>query len=228
LKIVEPGGAGRLSLVGVDGHVDLRAGSSSRELCLVADCDLSANAPDDLSPLTSVFRLQGFEGALARPAEIEIKLPVEGLEAVDLSRMAVYRLHEGRFTRLPGGWRDGWIRGETILDGHFIVALGEADNDGGGAPTPVDYTILRAYPNPFNQSTQLVFNLREAGTVSLSVFDLTGRRVAYLVNDEFAAGQHRLAWAGLSDEGVYLPSGIYWTRLVTAEHAVVVKLLLVR
>ncbi|HEY3296392.1 MAG TPA: CHRD domain-containing protein [bacterium] len=79
---------------------------------------------------------------------------------------------------------------------------------GGSATEVTSYALYPNYPNPFNPSTQINFDLKENGTVMLTVYDLLGRHVADLVNAAMAAGHHSVAFAGAS-----LPSGVYVYRL---------------
>jgi endoglucanase len=69
--------------------------------------------------------------------------------------------------------------------------------------------ILQAYPNPFKQSNTIIFNMEQSGHVYLSVFDLTGKEVAILVNGNLSAGSHRAAF-----EPRRLPAGLYTLKLV--------------
>jgi len=64
------------------------------------------------------------------------------------------------------------------------------------------------YPNPFNPSTNISFTIPSKTFVSLTVYDLLGKRVATLVNEELAAGNHVREWNAVS-----LPSGVYFYRL---------------
>jgi len=73
---------------------------------------------------------------------------------------------------------------------------------------------LTNYPNPFNPSTTIVFNLSEAQTVSLCVLDLGGHTVCEILHrDRRDAGQHAVAWDGRDLDGRTLPSGTYLARL---------------
>jgi len=77
------------------------------------------------------------------------------------------------------------------------------------APTiPVSNLLLQNYPNPFNGSSNIGFTIRETSRVRLSVFDILGREVATLVNEEKAPGSYRVTW---NAEGK--ASGIYLYRL---------------
>ena len=92
-----------------------------------------------------------------------------------------------------------------------------------------NYTVMTAHPNPFNASTIISFELRDASFVSLAVYDITGREVAALVNGFESAGAHSVTWDA---EG--FSSGIYFVRLEvlpgagTRQHEMVGKMLLVK
>lgn len=68
-------------------------------------------------------------------------------------------------------------------------------------------------PNPFNPRTTISFRLEEAAHCQLTVFDVRGRQVASLLDEDRAAGEHQAAWLGQSDTGQTMPSGLYFARL---------------
>jgi hypothetical protein len=74
--------------------------------------------------------------------------------------------------------------------------------------TPVfatDYSLSQNYPNPFNPSTQISYQLKDAGIVRLGVYDILGREVAVLVNERQDAGFYSATWnAGTLSSGSYV------------------------
>ena len=94
---------------------------------------------------------------------------------------------------------------------------------------PDGFRLSPAYPNPFNATTVISFELRDASFVSLAVYDITGREVSTLVNGFESAGVHSVIW----DAEVF-SSGIYFVRLEvlpgagTRQHEMVGKMLLVK
>ncbi|MBI3112312.1 MAG: VCBS repeat-containing protein [Ignavibacteriales bacterium] len=74
--------------------------------------------------------------------------------------------------------------------------------------SPTEYVLANAYPNPFNPSTTISYELPEPTRVQLSVFDMLGREVAVLVDGEKSAGRHAVRF---NAEG--LTSGIYVYRI---------------
>jgi hypothetical protein len=68
--------------------------------------------------------------------------------------------------------------------------------------------LLQNYPNPFNSSTTIEFGLPEAGRVRIDIYDLLGRRIETLVDEEKRAGQHRIVWDASGHS-----SGVYFYRI---------------
>ncbi len=77
--------------------------------------------------------------------------------------------------------------------------------------TPEAFALAAAYPNPFLARTAIGYDLPGAAQVELAVYDVTGRRVATLVDEPQAAGRYEAAWNAAG-----LPSGVYLVRLSTS------------
>ncbi|HCL27483.1 MAG TPA: hypothetical protein DIC52_03480 [Candidatus Latescibacteria bacterium] len=82
-----------------------------------------------------------------------------------------------------------------------------------GATTPATYELLGSYPNPFNPTTTIRFQLATAAMVDLSIFDVRGALVARLLRQERIAGEHSATWEGLDQGGRAVASGVYLARL---------------
>ena len=72
-----------------------------------------------------------------------------------------------------------------------------------------------ASPNPFNPSTQIGYQLPEAGEVALMIYNTLGQQVKVLVNTYQDAGHYRVIWDGTDDFGRSVASGIYLYRLMS-------------
>ena len=78
---------------------------------------------------------------------------------------------------------------------------------------PKEIALHQNYPNPFNPETQIQFELPQAATVSLVIYNLLGEQVRTLVEGSTEAGFHPVRWQGKDDQGRSLPSGVYVYRL---------------
>jgi hypothetical protein len=87
---------------------------------------------------------------------------------------------------------------------------------------PATFTII-AYPNPFNLSTVLSFELRVASIVNLAVYDLAGRKVATLVDGWRSKGLHEVTF-----DASLLVSGVYICRLSTGDLHASTKIILLK
>ncbi|MCF7809383.1 FG-GAP-like repeat-containing protein [bacterium] len=74
--------------------------------------------------------------------------------------------------------------------------------------TPTDFSVVNPYPNPFNSNVNIGFSMERSGKVSVEVFDLSGRLIDTIADNEFTAGQHSLSWSALDN-----PSGNYLVQI---------------
>ncbi len=88
---------------------------------------------------------------------------------------------------------------------------------------PVNYSLAQNFPNPFNPETVIGYQLPASGYVSLKVYDLLGREVSTLVNEEKAAGSYEVKF-----DAKNLPSGIYFYTIQAGEFNQVRKMLLLK
>ena len=94
---------------------------------------------------------------------------------------------------------------------------------------PDDFVLHSNYPNPFNPSTTFSFTLPLDKRVSVRIYDMTGRLVRTLINDEhYAQGTHSVDWNGLGDSGLAVASGQYiytleWGQFRHSRRMVLVK-----
>ena len=84
------------------------------------------------------------------------------------------------------------------------------------------FQFAQPWPNPAGRMMHFEFHLREGGTVTAEVLDVTGRRVSSLLRDEvLPPGIHRLAWDGRDGSGVHVAPGIYLVRVTSGSSAAV-------
>ena len=111
---------------------------------------------------------------------------------------------------------------------HNIVEDLTAVPGGEGGTPAAGLLLAQNSPNPFNPKTSIHFSLPAAGSATLSVFDVAGRRLAVLADGDFAAGDHEVVWDGRDAAGIAQGSGVYFARLEAASGSATRKMLLVK
>lgn len=95
-------------------------------------------------------------------------------------------------------------------------------------PAELATGITAIYPNPFNPTTSIVFDVAHPGTVNVSIYDARGIRVRTLVDAPREAKRYREIWDGRDDRGRSLGSGVFFVRLVGAGITDVRKVILMQ
>ncbi len=98
-----------------------------------------------------------------------------------------------------------------IENGLFVFTVTPAvasDEDAGAS-----FVLEQNFPNPFNPSTRIPFELTRGGRVALAVYDVAGRRVRAVLDRELPAGLHEAEWDGKDDAGRAVASGVYFYRM---------------
>jgi len=93
---------------------------------------------------------------------------------------------------------------------------------------PVRYALRRAWPNPFNPSTTIEYDVPRAGLIDLSIFDAAGRLVRRLVSGTVEPGRRQVVWDGRNQRGGPVGSGVYLVRLEAADAERPLKLTLLK
>jgi glycosidase len=124
------------------------------------------------------------------------------------------------FTSLSPHQSRLWVIADSAL------VLVETD-DAPRPELPDRIALYPAYPNPFNPSTTIPFEIDRARHVKLSIYDVLGREVATLIDGVIDAGMHRIQWEGRAS-GNPVASGLYFTVLRSESDFFVHKLILLK
>jgi hypothetical protein len=84
------------------------------------------------------------------------------------------------------------------------------------------------YPNPFNSSTRIKFSLPKREHLQLTIYDILGREVRTLIDDDRPAGNYDIFWDGRNNDGDDIASGVYLYQIRTSDFASTRKLLLIK
>jgi hypothetical protein len=114
---------------------------------------------------------------------------------------------------------DNGVYGQKVnFDGTF-------GNTSGVAPegAALQFTLMQNYPNPFNPSTTLRFVLTARARTTLKVYDMLGRLVATILDEERNSGDYAIPF-----DGTGLASGVYFARLQAGDHTQIMKMALLK
>lgn len=106
-----------------------------------------------------------------------------------------------------------------------VIQISYLGDDTDSYNLPRTYNLYQNYPNPFNPLTSILYEMPEAGTVSLKVYDILGREIAVLINEHQIAGYYRYDF---NSEDYDLPSGIYFYRLTAGSKSIIKKMILMK
>jgi hypothetical protein len=118
-----------------------------------------------------------------------------------------------------------YIDDVSVSCGALPSGAGVPEDDLDGEP-PI--ALQQNRPNPFTPSTTIAFTLKRPGHVTLAVYNIQGRRIRTLVDEDRYEGEHRVSWDGTDELGVDVAAGVYMYRLAQEEHEETRKMILVR
>jgi len=107
---------------------------------------------------------------------------------------------------------------EAAFNHYFSITSAEQENI-----IPTDYSLSQNFPNPFNPSTVISYQISAFSKVILKVFDVLGREVATLVNEEKSAGSYTVELNASK-----LASGVYFYKLIAGEFSSTKKMILMK
>jgi hypothetical protein len=118
---------------------------------------------------------------------------------------------------------DDWSVGLLVV----YESAGISGNDQQNIPKT--FTLYQNFPNPFNPSTIISFELPTTNRISLKIYDFRGKLVKTLIKEEVReAGYHEVLWDGKNSEGKTVPSGIYLFQLQAGKEIKTRKMVLLK
>ena len=108
----------------------------------------------------------------------------------------------------------------------FVVTVTLAIDN--GLAVPIEFALQQNYPNPFNPSTQIQYSLPTDANVTIAIYDLVGRQVRTLVNQQVTAGFHSTLWNATNDMGSPVSAGVYIYTITANDFRDVKKMILLK
>jgi|WetSurMetagenome_2_1015567.scaffolds.fasta_scaffold92877_1 hypothetical protein len=91
-----------------------------------------------------------------------------------------------------------------------------------------EYSLEQNYPNPFNPSTNIIFRLKESGDVDIKVYNILGKVMKSLLEENLPVGEYTVQWDGKDDKGNLLPGGVYFIQMNAGEYRQTIKSVLLK
>jgi hypothetical protein len=114
------------------------------------------------------------------------------------------------------------INGVVYGDTSMLVGINQISNE-----VPENYSLSQNYPNPFNPVTKIKFSIPPSkgarGMTQLIIYDILGREITTLVNEQLNPGIYKVEW-----DGSNYPSGVYFYKLITNEFSETKKMVLIK
>jgi hypothetical protein len=111
------------------------------------------------------------------------------------------------YWRVRSTSQDGTVSGYSPVESFSVNSVNAVVENNA---IPAEFELKQNYPNPFNPSTVISYNIPENGHITLKVYDILGKEVSCLVNEEKTAGSYKVAFG---KSGLNLSSGVYIYRL---------------
>jgi hypothetical protein len=126
-------------------------------------------------------------------------------------------------------WPNGHVQrlGARAVNQVLVITDDTATAVSGDA-LPARLALRRAWPNPFNPSTTIEYDVPRAGDIDLSIYDARGRFVRSLRSSVSEPGRHAVAWDGRDRRGEPVGAGVYLARLTAAGEQRTLKLMLLK
>ena len=129
------------------------------------------------------------------------------------SSIEITGLTAGTSYSLSAWWSVGAVRCNLATPPVYLtITVSNATTGVGDPPLARGSWLGPAIPNPTPGGTRIAYRLPEAGRVSVTIHDASGRLVRSLVSEDQPAGEHVAQWDGLDDGGRRAPSGLYFCR----------------
>ena len=236
----------------VCGHTDDGAGNATFDICMNSD-EAVAGVQFSFESGTSGFAISGTSGGAMQDAGFTASTgsslvlgfsftgatiaPMDGVLTTISGTYANNGLHTvGPYIGAADAFSNASAGQVVVEDWSTNSALAtqwEAGNDSAllDAEMPAEYSLKAAYPNPFNPSTTIEYNVEVAGNVNIAVYDMMGREVKTLVNEYVspkAGGTYSVVWDGTNNSNAFVSTGVYIYRMVSNEFTKTQKMTLTK
>ncbi len=117
----------------------------------------------------------------------------------------------------------GYNYNQDFVGTDLTLAVNDVSNS-----LPTEFTVLPAYPNPFNPSTTIRYGLVMDSKVTVQIYDISGQLISTLLNSDQPQGWHSIIWNGTNKFGEQVPAGLYLSKITSDNEVKTTKLMLLK
>jgi hypothetical protein len=219
--VVGNGGISRESSSGARDKITNNGKHAGTDAVLTSDIGRAVSAVYFLSPPGE---------QLYRGAELSFDLASMKIDGSELEGLSIYTWTDEGWIELNSHLNSASNRITTTVDALGSYQL-RSSGTAGSSPLPKAFSLSQNFPNPFNPSTTIGFDIPEKhGEVwtELIVYNVRGQRVKTLLRESKVPGAYYIQWDGRNDNGQKVASGIYLYRLKAGEFVSTRKMVLVK
>ena len=145
------------------------------------------------------------------------------VKAYDINKDNKKELFFDTYTRKDSMGQTYWKSVNHIYMPNFTVDINEQTEN-----TVDKFYLYSNYPNPFNPSTNIKFVLSETGNVTIKIYNILGKEIKLLLEDNLPGGEHIVQWNGKDSKGNNLPGGVYFIQMVAGSYQKIIKAVLLK
>ncbi len=146
----------------------------------------------------------------------------------DLNQLSIYQFYENSWRHIGGKKLGNTICANTLATGQFAVVKGNHGAVYEKLTIPTEYSLKQNYPNPFNPVTHIEFAIPAESKISISIYDILGRKIIELENGIYTPGTYMSTWNGRNAFGNQVATGVYFYELKAENFSQVKKMILIK
>jgi hypothetical protein len=176
--------------------------------------------------LTEIYRMadpQDNDGWVGNPTVCSMgQYPISPIELSGKIVIMTLPLHDGYQPKLDGNGNSSKFI-EYILEENFQLDIKHDEN-----VNPITFKLSQAFPNPFNPTTIINYEINKKSHVQLSIYDVLGREIKTLINKNQGAGYKSIQWNATNNAGQPVSAGLYLYTIKAGDYSQTKKMVLLK
>jgi len=166
----------------------------------------------DHNAISLAYSITPSQLGLKSKAKLSISYAGISLEERDPTKLTIYRKNKDIWRAMPSYLDSDKRQVVAFIDelGIYQLRYGDLQNPG---IVPTMYSLKENYPNPFNNSTDINYEISSPGWVKIEIYNLLGQKVKTLVDEYKPPGRFTTEWNGVNEQNETVSTGIYFYTL---------------